>query len=120
MKGFVVNDTRGAQAPPNCFNLSRPFLQPTPRFDHVAASFSASSDNQQADKLLLMGGRDAIQHFSDVHVLNLELVAWEAEHSIPAISHEVRATQHALHTSAASTSLWNYLQFWTFLPAGIQ
>lgn len=63
---------------------------PLPRYDHVAALFPVSPNAQQPTKLLILGGRDSVQQFRDAHVLDLETLTWDTQHSIPALSHEVR------------------------------
>ncbi len=62
---------------------------PAPRFDHVAALFPTSPNSQQPERLMLMGGRDSMQRFKDVHVLDLRAMHWDLQHSIPPLSHEV-------------------------------
>ena len=64
-------------------------LPPAPRYDHVAALFPTSPNSQQPDKLIIVGGRDSAQRFKDVHVLDLRSKAWDAQHNIPPLSHQV-------------------------------
>lgn len=70
--------------------LSAGGAAPTPRYDHVAALFPTSPNSQQPDKLVVMGGRDSMQQYRDVHVLDLQSLTWELQHDIPSLSHEVR------------------------------
>ena len=62
---------------------------PAPRFDHTAVLLATLPNSPQPDKLLVLGGRDSMQHFTDVHVLDLDSMSWQQAHGVPALSCEV-------------------------------
>lgn len=62
---------------------------PPPRFDHTATLVATAANSPSPDKLLILGGRDSTQNFTDAHVLDLESMAWEQAHGMPALGGEV-------------------------------
>ncbi|EFN60095.1 hypothetical protein CHLNCDRAFT_133411 [Chlorella variabilis] len=62
---------------------------PPPRFDHTATLVATAANSPSPDKLLILGGRDSTQNFTDAHVLDLESMAWEQAHGMPALGGEI-------------------------------
>lgn len=63
---------------------------PAPRFDHTAAALATVANSPEPDKLVILGGRDSTQSFTDAHVLDLESMEWLAGHGFPPLGGEVR------------------------------
>jgi dynein heavy chain len=64
---------------------------PQPRFDHAAAIFPCTANSSTPDRLIILGGRDSSQNFSDMHVLDLESMSWLQDHGMPPLGGEVSA-----------------------------
>ena len=62
---------------------------PTPRFDHCAFIYPITPNSASFDKLLVMGGRDLSQMFTDSHMLDLNKMAWENDTQPPCLSYEI-------------------------------
>lgn len=63
---------------------------PAPRFDHAAAALATVANSPHPDKLVILGGRDSTQGFTDAHVLDLGSMEWLAGHGFPPLGSEVR------------------------------
>jgi dynein heavy chain len=61
---------------------------PVPRFDHSAFVFPVTPNSASYDKLVVMGGRDLSQMYSDSHVLDLHTLAWE-EGPAPSLPYQI-------------------------------
>lgn len=73
---------------------------PAPRFDHACCALPTAANSQQPDKLVVLGGRDSSQHFTDVHVLDLSSWTWQTGHGVPALGSQVGETASAARGSA--------------------
>ncbi|KAI3429649.1 hypothetical protein D9Q98_005734 [Chlorella vulgaris] len=62
---------------------------PQPRFDHAAAIFPCTANSSTPDRLIILGGRDSSQNFSDMHVLDLESMSWLQDHGMPPLGGEM-------------------------------
>lgn len=63
---------------------------PAPRFDHTAVALTMAPNSPHPDKLVVLGGRDSTQSFTDVHVLDLKSMTWLGGHGVPPLHGEVR------------------------------
>ncbi len=62
---------------------------PAPRFDHAAAALATVANSPHPDKLVILGGRDSTQGFTDAHMLDLGSMEWLAGHGFPPLGSEV-------------------------------
>lgn len=70
---------------------------PAPRFDHSCCAIPTAANSQQPDKLLLLGGRDSQQHFTDGWLLDLSTWTWQTGAGVPAMGGQVRCGDVRLH-----------------------
>ncbi len=61
---------------------------PSPRFDHSAFVFPVTPNSDTYDKLLIMGGRDLSQMYSNSFVLDLASMTWQ-DGNAPNLSYEI-------------------------------
>lgn len=62
---------------------------PAARFDHTAVALATAANSPSPDKLVVLGGRDSNQSFTDAHVLDLDSMAWLSGHGVPPLTGEV-------------------------------
>jgi len=62
---------------------------PTPRFDHSAFIYPVTPNSDTFDKLVIMGGRDLSNMFTDAHLLDLKHMVWSTEAAAPGLQTEV-------------------------------
>jgi hypothetical protein len=63
---------------------------PAPRFDHTCCAIPTLANSQHPDKLVLLGGRDSSQHFTDGWWLDLSTWTWQTGAGVPALGSQVR------------------------------
>ncbi len=63
---------------------------PAPRFDHTCCAIPTAANSQHPDKLVLLGGRDSSQHFTDGWWLDLSTWTWQTGGGVPTLGGQVR------------------------------
>lgn len=72
---------------------------PAPRFDHACCAIPTAANSQQPDKLVLLGGRDSSQHFTDSWWLDLSTWTWQTGSGVPVLAGQVRSEHGEMHST---------------------